>query len=498
MAYTEYILPDCNSPAGLFEITLYSEFDDLTVPTKQTIERIGELDDGIDVSPSVQEASTLEIDICDDHSVYACGFWYKVMSGEFMLKFNLEGLYYFFGVGEPLENETTDIYVDSADSVFVRRSTIVLTSLVKVLFDGASADVADELYSHRHQNFSTTPEFHKIWTYVRLIDIFSCLLKTSGLNSTFDNADARFVYDPDYPDFKYLDTEGRPYTFNQLFLYCSIAGETVGGVTEELKSYLFNRSTPFDIHYIRDMISGILNTFQLILRFEFTDGRVRVALCQRGRSTPTKVTMPKLISRKIVNASDKRISGIQVSDNYHQDMIRWMSGSEVIGTGNPPSIVTTDLSLTTLFRAGIPDPIDNSYYPLTGDIVSFCVFGMPTEEEYLSEQYPEIEWSNRIQTIQYYNYESGSYVSTSNNLYDFQDAVCGYVYHRFAPLFKTMECVYGSMNVSDGVTESHENAIALMRTDINDGLGAKTYYATRIVKRPEDNKLVVTWFQEIP
>lgn len=499
MAYTEYILPNANTEFGLCTVRLYSEFDDLTVPLNNTIEVIGEVDDSVDVSPSVQEAAVLDITLFDDRTIYTEGFWFKVLDGDALLKIMiLEGeveTFYFFGVVEPLQVEWEEDYADPTNTTIIRRAAITLTSLVKKLFDVTSQDLQDAVYNNRIPCYDEPTVGGDPFSYFRVKDIFARMLELTGLNSGYNGDDVTFLYDSAHLEFKFKNAAGDSFRFDQLFFVPSTLTTPPGGMEQE--SYFFQGTSQWanTFYYLKDFISILLNSFQLILRFDFSDSRVRINLCQRGHAYTSNVTMPKTIKngRKIVFASDKRLDGVSTSDYFDSNTHRFLSRqfSTDMQTIDPPSYVTINVDKQILFRAG-----KSATFVVHSLIGAQMLFGqsISTEEDLTDRTFL---WTDMIRTIEYFNSESKSYLTTNDNFFDLGEAVCGYLFYRFSPKFKVIRTIHATLKVNDGITNSQANAMSLMRTPINYGKGDKQFYATQVIKNsPEPNKMTVFWFEE--
>lgn len=493
---TEYTLPNVNSPAGEFTIKLYCADATLTAPTKQTILSIGELEETADVAPSVQESSTLSISIADDTSI---GFWYKALGSECHLKLMiLESTvetYYFFGTVQPLQVTWTDHYVNSSDTVFVRSAEIILESFEKKIFDTSMDDVSADIYSRRVANSSDPPVHNEPYTIFRIKHIFASILYKSGINSTYDAADISFMYD--LPEFNFVRANTTPeYHFEQLFLVTSwwTDIERTPGDNAELASSFFDGSLyslTEKFPYLKDFVKCILDSFQLILRFDFTGGRVTIKLRQRGHSEAdsARVTMTNKISRTITFASDKEIRGIQATDFYSTDG-RWVSiqGGGVITSGDPPSHITIDSSLQALFLCG-----PGSRGAVNTNQWAQSVWASSATE---GEDF-DFSTINFVDKVNYYNYSTLEYVDTAlAGINRLCEAIVGYIYGRFGKVFLSIETIYGGLTSNNGTTTSQANSRSLMRTSINDGNGAKNYYAQSVKKNPATNKMTVVWLQE--
>jgi hypothetical protein len=146
--------------------------------------------------------------------------------------------------------------------------------------------------------------------------------------------------------------------------------------------------------------------------------------------------------------------------------------------------------------------IDSSIKP-TGTLAGHLIFGRTLI--YAQPWYAEFDFEvDQIRSVSYYDYEAKDYADTPEKSFDLGWAVAAYLYRRFSPAFQVIESIHAGLKANDGTTNSQANAKSLMRTVIDDGQGAKYYYATRVRKTPamDDGKtrkpetLAVLWNEE--
>lgn len=493
---TEYTLPNVNSPAGEFTVKVYCSDASLTVPSIQTILTIGSLEEGIDVAPSIQEASTLNISIADDTSTHAQGFWYKALASECHIKFMLmessAETYFFFGTVEPLQVSWTDHYVNTGSTVFVRSADITLVSFEKKLFDGTTIDLQNDVYSRRVVQSSDSPQEGDPYTYFRVMNIFASLLYITGLNETYDRTDVEYIYNPSLPDFKYIQAGTlTPFTFENLFLFPSIW--LSGG---ELASYFFTGTSQWSqkYHYLKDFISMLLNTFQLILKFDFTDDRVKIKLYQRGHaySDALMASIGHPINRTITIASDKQIDSVSAHDYWSPSNLRWVARqySDDVQSIAVPDYISIYLEIPVLFQVGVGS---FSSWSISAAQVLAGASGINEDNDDTMDQ----TFATRITSTEWYNYNTNAYVAPSiSDLYRLEESIAGYIYNRFAGSFKAIQATYGTIKSTINSVLSQANSRAMIRQSINDGNGAVSYYAQSVKKDPSTNRMTIIWLEE--
>jgi len=103
--------------------------------------------------------------------------------------------------------------------------------------------------------------------------------------------------------------------------------------------------------------------------------------------------------------------------------------------------------------------------------------------------------ATRMDGAEYYDYGTLSYVAASG-ITPLAEAWVKYfraLTHRKRKIFRRR---YSAITGTIGGTSSHENLTVLRRTEINDGLSVKTFYATEVRKNLRDKTVEITWVQQ--
>lgn len=475
-----------NTSVGTFKLTLYAEAG-LTIPTKQTILNIGDLESVLDLDVNLRSVKTLQIDIADVYSTYTEGFWYHVaLSAEMYLKIELdEGAGYtpyFFGLVDPLNSDFMEHYVSGTS--FVRTGSITLVSLESKLWNVKISELKTVMLANRSLPFygETPKPENGLAGYMHVKDVFASLLYAAGLVTEYDSGSATLVYDSANPEFKY--TEGTyVYDISKLILgltqYDTYVGDEWVEGTYNLQFNFYSAT-----NYCVDYITHILNKFQLMMDLTIDSFMVPcINLYQRSHAFADSKnrSFGKLLESEIMVGSVLRKSGVKVNTPYRLSM--WFSDKVDLlpHAEELPDYVNIDLDLdidfTPEFVWGVDDIHTPTYYGVTG--TDFM-----------------------INSIDYYNYDTSTYdtadtyTSYSQLYLNWCQAVAGYLFNKFHNPFVGYTRTYGSIKSNNGTTNTHVNSVCSMRTVINDGSGDKTFYANKVIKNAQDNTLTIDWIEE--
>ena len=152
MALTPYALPTIEAISGDYNITLYCDVASLTVPTAHTILGISEVKERPEDSVGVFEIATMTVDIQDDTSTYAQGFWYKVMNDatEVQLKVirdtDADSVCLFWGYSINQYVVWEEFFNNEA--AFIRRGRFTMVSMLGKLRDASLSSILTEFHTH--------------------------------------------------------------------------------------------------------------------------------------------------------------------------------------------------------------------------------------------------------------------------------------------------------------------------------------------------------------
>jgi hypothetical protein len=95
-----------------------------------------------------------------------------------------------------------------------------------------------------------------------------------------------------------------------------------------------------------------------------------------------------------------------------------------------------------------------------------------------------------ITTAKYWDYEFGAYLGT-NTIYAF--ALAKYLFKKFSRRSRWIDREYVSIQGTYSGDTTHSLIFLTACTSIDDGVSAKTYYATDITKNVFTNKCKIRW-----
>jgi hypothetical protein len=370
---------------------------------------------------------------------------------------------------------------------------MVLTSVESILFATTCTQLQTEILANKSfTGFDTPgpPVEYDVFSYIAIKNIFSCLLKASGLNISYAASDTTIFISAtaSEQDFIYKQSTNE-YTANQLYLVLSRYTLDEGNWIE---GYVENILANFFIDYdgstsAQPVIVNFLNSLQLMMDLDYSNGRHIINLRQRGRAYTGTVTLGGLIESEVNICSDLKKSGYQAFNNHDSTRQIWFS--DLIDT-NPHSIpIPSGLSIDVGVPVVLQVRSDGSH---TVSNMACCPYAfVSTCYEWFHHPY------NYVDGIKYWNYEAAVYITASlDSVRLLEESIAGYLFHRFHLMFRAFTRKYGSMKVNNGSTNSHSNAVPHMRTSFDDGTGSKTYYANRVIKIASENKLQVDWLKE--
>ena len=508
---TSYLLPDITgSPVGTIKVTLISEFAGLTPTSQQTIERIGMLEAYADVEPGIQQVQTIELDIVDDYtSPNTAGFWFKICTGTAYLKLVLveDGIdtHYFFGTLQGFGVEWESHYEDGSGA-FIRTATITAISMEDVMFNSLTSALVTEIVAQGSLNNHDVPVANYPYKILRLKNVFACLLKSSGLNTTYDADDVAFVVDSSNLDmiFHRGDVPATNYNFNQLFMVTEYYIN--GDLDIETPVYLGGTGTGTEnwvdqFHYVRDLAIAILNSFGLIMRcsYNVANDRHTIELSQRGRAYPDSqlMTFDNLeANQTIINSTffnDAILVIIGFAGGSVGSATYWAStrDSPTIQSGDPPDWVEVGMTKLTLWRV-LQNDLDT--YTPQSVYQSLALYASSNDVE--GGEDPAFDPGQNVQTMEYYNYTTEATVTPTASNYQLQEALALYFLNLFTGNYRVAISRYFGFTGNNGSTESHTILNPGMRTQINDGLSTLTYFANRVRKLASENAFEVEWHEE--
>jgi hypothetical protein len=518
---TDYTLPSILTIHGTFNVVIRT-FDDalvgLTPPTIQTMKSLGTLTKNPHTTVEQQQIDTLGIQVRDDYTVYAIGFWYKVFHATIPSELRItliEGateLYYFFGTIDTLNSNWKSYYVADDGITRIRCADLTLLSSISKIYDLTVADYVTAVVANSLSvtHIPGTTFFTKI---ISINALFATLLDASGLNPTHAVSDVEFVFGDSSLDLQYTDEAdftGNIYGLHQLYV-------PVEFVTVGLCNYwrLATPETCLTNYYssIQALISAMLKNFGVTMSIKYVLGvtnRYRIQLKQNWRAkNPHLLTMATAVKSEeysfgsdLVGDAARATQLISAPGHVSGDPAQfvWMSAKysdrNAVYT-EPPNNVSMDFDVTLPFQIytqyqGYATVFDDPDLIQRGDFL-LCNNGDPAGNP------------NYVVNARFYSYLTASYIEvvTPTPLsVKMCHLIAGYNCFRFSSVasgirFKKFSNTYGHITAAeDAGAQTFEAVDGMARIEIDDGLGSKNYFANKIGIDPSASELKIEWIQE--
>lgn len=474
---TTYSLASLVTVNGTFTFLLYSEFAALTKPTIQTIIEIGDTRESANIALGQTEIGNVRLKIRDDYTTYTWGFWYKILSGEVWLKILLDGADYFFGTVQADTVEWGEFYISGTTRI--RTCSFVLASMTQKLFDTPTATWLTHAYNNREatEYVASTPAF----AVISLTGFFSALLSASGVNTAYAKADTGFIASTTVKDLEFLKG-GSWYALNFVWLlvtYDSGAGETkVDYFDSGHANYLGTKYAT-----AKELIAGIVKNFGIVFRAYYDPGadRHKIQILQgRAYDNADNLDFSSREKESVLSKSTDLLGdAVRCTSLYNGEEL-WFSRkylgvnfSEMV----PENYVSFDIDAYVPFLIDSAAP-DTSGYPIYAGSVATSV-GLAT-------------------SVRYYRYDGVGIVTASATQHRLMlEAAAGIMFSRFTTVNSCIRRIYARMSAKVGAgSETHTALTVMRRTSINDGLGAVTFWANTVTKKPQSAEVEIQWLKE--
>lgn len=495
---TTYDLPTigANNALGFaIKVRLYSEFAGLTVPTKQTITEIPNVIETFWDKIGSATIGNASIDVTDDCTTYTEGFWFKVLQGDFRLRFIVDtggdGTFLFYGtIGD--EETTWEGYWND-EATYVRKGTIRLLSAEKILFDTVTSDWVTELLTTDATTISYTADYYPA-TVSSLQQMFAAMLSVSGLNSGYDLADVSCLFDAALLDL-YFTHSGTDYTFNELIFI--LETWDVGGGAKIVQEYWDNADSngfALTLSTLQAMIPALLGNWGLTMRMSYntTTERHLIQIMQGGRMTSGISVLGKFVSEKITNRGPYFGDAARISENSSigftniaYDSNKYTQSSILFGSFSTPA----DYDQTLLWSRS------NVVLGAPGNQYSRYYF-VGTSSAYYALVAGDV--------INVWRYDLGAYMPVQAQLdTGMVYAMCGLMFGKITrytwsgtPWVKTSLPRRQIIRTYGECIDSLNVITIMCRTSIDLGDGANTYFANKVTMLPTQNRMEIEWIQE--
>lgn len=468
-----YTLQTDNTPAGVVTVTLYSEFNGLTIPTFSSL-YYNEINERYDAILNKVELAAMQCSFSEDYSTYLEGFWFKVLNGYAELRFSLEedgttNTHLFWG--RCIQNLAPIEELAIVSGQFVRQGSFQVVSLLV-----KASEYLTHSYTDIGGDLETQMVFYPNWDglgtdawFLSVVDTLAVWMQTV-FNGTFDSTDI-IIPEDDFEFYGTVDTTWHSITEALVYYSIDVAGSPTGA----------NWRVDVDKLYptLFDFFVGYLKEFGLVPRhtYNVSTGRHQLQLLTRGRSfSPLTLTTPYKSSFTPAAYPTMSVLSKTRADfaNSATEDVFYMSDGAGFA-GQVPDNLTTDFNITCFFRLRAAENTGSSTY---------------TEQR--SIMLPD---GGALQSgstdFRFWNYTSGAFDSNTDT--PVKPRTLEYFYNRFGFAKRAYVREYPSLRSDNGVTNSQENTHCLMATTINDGLTDRDYYAVEVTKRIQENTCSITW-----
>lgn len=478
---TKYTLPVIyNNPAGNIGCYLYvnDSIPALTIPTSVRFISVGNIKESIDAEVGVTEFDNIEIEIAEDYTTYAQGFWHKLINEypdyDFELMFTVfEGAdetFSFRGKIYRTNIQETEYYLNATTgtpSTVVRGVKFRLVSSLKVLENVSLENLRTEVRTH-----DTVAVSPAQWHTKMDVPFASMIHLAYG-----DAYDAGSVINnsTDIQMGMHINGTTAYYSFLEAFMPQDY---WMADVELYPNGYLARFANAFEL------LMHLCGQFGVVPRYTYGDANGlidptpannthRIVLNSRGRSAGTAVTMTGNILSSEFRAGTSRKSQRIMVANIHDDTrsVWYLDGVKHLGVPEP------------YLKFDIVKRLD--FYGASDDY--------DTPLAYIDE---DDDW-HAVMYGRFWDYSIGAYVIVSAGSNFLAYALAEYLFKRMGEGRIEYTRTYGSIKAylaSNGSTQ--RNCQTLMRHVIHDGITSRTFYATEVDKDITKNMATIVWVQE--
>jgi hypothetical protein len=496
-ALTQVRLPVINNlDVGIVECYLYhhDSITGLTYPTGVDFSTIGVIRESIDIEKGITEFDNVELEIVEDYTVYAEGFWHKLINEypefDFELMFTIRegedktftfrGKLYRKNIQEP--EHYLNSMTGSPTSV-ERTANLKLASSLTVLENVTMNDLCAEVLLHDESGYIVTP-YGETFNVVSLANIFASMIR----QAYYEDCDTSLVVN-NSTDIQVWNYETSAWVS---FLDLHISSDFFLQSGEINGQYINRFSNAFEL------LKHLCGMFCVVPRYTYgtsagifdeavaENNSHRIILNSRGYSGDVVTMDGGIIPPSIFSADTPRRSRlIKATNNIHDEWSVYYA-IDKRGMGIPPINSEFDIIKTV------------DFYP-AADCTVGTPGGYPTPKESLFlKRTDPAGYFNIARLSRYRNYELSGGVGYVER--DFDGWLCmvvaEYLYHRLSSTRVQYEREYSSIKATSGGISSQRLLRTTMRHTIDDGVTSRNFYATEVEKDIMKNKASVVWVQE--
>jgi hypothetical protein len=452
MAITTYTVQTSVLASGTMTVKLHSDLVDLVVPTFQTLKLDTDFVTRVDIGPGRIELENVQFDYVEDYTVYAEGFWYKVLNSyaEIQLLLNEGSGDTHFYWGRVLKNQTPIEEFDLTVGNIQRRGSIQTMTILGKMKDFTAQEILNDIDAELFLDCLTLDGVGSDNQVIKLSDFMNSFVKTV-FNTTFDPLDIAL---------QGFDLKLAEQTYSNLYLLAKVksSGAWFG---------LFNTDKwPSTYATAFDLFTAICRSLAVIPRhyYDVANSRHRIELLTRGTSFAYPGTFGVPAQSTFQPSIDEGVNNLTV--HAGAAAVLYYSGPDNKSTyTDAPNGFESDMDVT--MEWGGVDYVTSILYHDTGTAYKAVLEG---------------EWM-------YWDYEAGAW-STG---YNAEVAMARYLYTRLSQVKRSYSRTYNSLKSTANAVLSHVNTTILMRTSIDDGIASRNFYATEVTKNPDKDECTIQW-----
>jgi hypothetical protein len=494
---TQHSLPDIDNLACgkvkcyIFEDGTVPDFADL-LPESVKFLDLGEIRESIDLETGVTDIDQVDVTVAEDYTKCTEGFWHRIINTYptatieimFTIMESTNETFLFRGQMYRQDVYTEEYYLDKIDgstpTKWVRGVKFKLTSSLQLLQNVTIADLITECTLHTIFIFAylveVVPYRSIVASIIRLAygipyDDALCVNNSSDIRPR--NTDGSIVNN--------WDEAALVVKADSLFVgfFLSDTGNSIGWYNRYANAY--------------DLLKDICFKFGVIPRYQYgtVDGLIdatpannshRLIFNSRGNAVSSVTMTNDFDESNFVSDSSRKAKTIRITDTIQRSQEiqcqYWFLNN-----------VLTEIEAPPFAKFDIDGEIDilitsvSAPFSMTGlilyDSISALYVGAAT-------------------TVDWWRYSDGSRQVTSGDylVSCLARSLVQYLFYRFQKGRLEYTRLYESLKANDGSTDSQRWNRTLVGHAINDGVTARTFYATEVSKNVLTNKSKVVWVED--
>lgn len=477
MAFTEYQLPTIyNNAVGTVNVYLYHDSSitggsDIVYPTKVSFKITGEFIESLDQQEGVTELETVTLEIIEDYTNHAEGFWHRLVFGYFdyevHLKFTvMEGATEtFLFRGKILKDKFVEGEAYISGTTRVRTIECELLTALSAITEVTIGDLITEILTH-----TTTGDAYK---FVSLGEIVQCMFKLAFGTALI--SDIALSYSGNLAIHLVKASGDLVYWPNAYVIVYQTDG---GWVLSRFFGVAYS-GTYWGTRYTTafDLFKMICNTFAVIPWYSWTDSKHTINF--RSRQEFIEYTMDGGILKSDFQAMTlAKRRKVRVTDTAPEDGTQlsywyYRGGME---SGTPPPSAQFDIDVPIDFK------VNNDATAGTYAISLHTDVGGGSDGE-------------KLKAIKYWDFYTDAYITLNDNdaSNKLAQGLVKHLFSRFDGAWTQFRHTYDHIASTRSGVSSIGNTRLLMSVTINDGVVDRTYCATKTQKNIFTNQVSIIW-----